>query len=115
MGVGESAVVGETAARGVDQSAVADIDVDEPIVGKAVVGETGVSEMGVSGTGASGARPAGVGKTGAGKTGVDRTDVGDTRTVGAGETGARSVENCAGAAESWVEALRNEGAGPGAA
>jgi len=108
MGVGEAAVVGETRAGGVEESAV--VDIDEPSVGKAVIGTTGVSEMGVSETGVSEARPAGVGKTGAGKTGVDRRGVGDTRTVGAGETGARSVENCAGAAESCVEALRNDGA-----
>ena len=104
MGVGEAAVVGETRAGGVEQSAV--VDIDEPSVGKAVVCETGVSEMGVSKTGVSDARPAGVGETGAGETGVDGRGVGDTRTVGAGETGTRSVENCAGAAESCVAAKK---------
>jgi len=91
MDAGETAAVSETGAGGVEESAV--VDVDEPSVGKPVVGGAGVSETGVSETGVSEARPAGVG---------------ETWTVGAGETGARSVENCAGAAESCVETLRNE-------
>ena len=93
MGAGETAVVGETGTGDVEKSTV--VDIDEPSVGKPVVGGAGVGETGVSE-----ARPAGVGKAGAGETSVDKT--------GAGETRARSVENCAGAAESCVETLRNE-------